>query len=89
MRIQVKTATPLESEMQGAILARLEAALGVALDVQNVVDPGLLGGLVVRVGDTVYDGSVAHRLKRLRGDAVAKAVEAFRASMGDFADETS
>ena len=34
--------------------------------IQRKVDPSLIGGVVVRVGDTVYDGSVATQLKRLR-----------------------
>ena len=51
-------------------LRQLEAALArmtgkqVRLQVQH--DPSLIGGLVVRVGDTVYDGSVRHQLANLR-----------------------
>jgi F-type H+-transporting ATPase subunit delta len=37
------------------------------------VDPRILGGLVIRVGDTVFDGSVQHRLERLRSRMVGKA----------------
>ena len=60
--------TPAEVE---AITRRLEQLTGgrVELDVQ--VDPSLLGGLVVRVGDRLIDGSVRGRLERLRNRLVA------------------
>ncbi len=45
---------------------KLQAAVGgqIALDVQ--LDDDILGGMVVRVGDTVFDGSLANQLVRLR-----------------------
>jgi F-type H+-transporting ATPase subunit delta len=54
-----------------ALTKRLEQLTGgrVELDVQ--VDPSLLGGLVVRVGDRLIDGSVRGRLERLRNRLVA------------------
>ena len=60
--------TPAEVE---ALTRRLEQFTGgrVELDVQ--VDPSLLGGLVVRVGDRLIDGSVRGRLERLRNRLVA------------------
>ena len=60
--------TPAEVE---AITRRLEQLTGgrVELDVQ--VDPSLLGGVVVRVGDRLIDGSVRGRLERLRNRLVA------------------
>jgi len=36
------------------------------VEVKTVVDPSLIGGLVTRVGDTVIDGSLRHRLEGLR-----------------------
>ena len=44
----------------------LEARTGQRLRLRVTVDPALLGGLVVRIGDTVYDGSVRYRLDALR-----------------------
>ena len=38
-----------------------------------VVDPALIGGLVVRMGDVVYDRSVAHQLKTLRAQLLERA----------------
>jgi F-type H+-transporting ATPase subunit delta len=55
-----------------AQLERLSAALGRgygrAMDLQVEIDPRVLGGVIVRVGDEVLDGSVAQRLGRVRRD---------------------
>jgi F-type H+-transporting ATPase subunit delta len=57
-----------------ALTGRLEQQTGgrVSLDVE--VDPSLLGGLVVRVGDRLIDGSVRGRLERLRNQLVSGAL---------------
>jgi F-type H+-transporting ATPase subunit delta len=68
------SAAPLTSDEVVALTARLEQLTGgrVELDVQ--VDPSLLGGLVVRVGDRLIDGSVRGRLERLRNQLVSGAL---------------
>ena len=75
--ITVATATsaaPLTQDEIRALTERLEQLTGgrVELDVQ--VDPSLLGGLVVRVGDRLIDGSVRGRLERLRNQLVSGAL---------------
>jgi F-type H+-transporting ATPase subunit delta len=42
------------------------------------VDPELIGGVVIRIGDTVYDGSVARQLVRLRDETAAKIAREIR-----------
>lgn len=68
------SAAPLEPDEIRALTARLEQTTGgrVALEVE--VDPSLLGGLVVRVGDRMIDGSVRGRLERLRNQLVSGAL---------------
>ncbi len=68
------SAAPLNQDEIRDITARLERLTGgrVELDVQ--VDPSLLGGLVVRVGDRLIDGSVRGRLERLRNQLVSGAL---------------
>ena len=56
---------PLEAADRERIVAETSKALGVALAPTFTVNPDLLGGLVVRVEDTVYDQSVATSLSRL------------------------
>lgn len=68
------SAAPLTPDDLRALTARLEESTGgrIALDVQ--VDPSVLGGLVVRVGDRLIDGSVRGRLERLRNKLVSGAL---------------
>ena len=70
----VTSAAPLTQDELRAITQRLEQQTGgrIALDVQ--VDPSLLGGLIVRVGDRLIDGSVRGRLERLRNQLVSGAL---------------
>jgi F-type H+-transporting ATPase subunit delta len=68
------SASELTPDEVRALTARLEQQTGgrVALDVE--VDPSLLGGLIVRVGDRLIDGSVRGRLERLRNQLIAGAL---------------
>jgi F-type H+-transporting ATPase subunit delta len=50
------------------ISREIGARVGKQVEVHMSIDPALLGGIVVRVGDQVYDASVATRLQRLRQD---------------------
>jgi F-type H+-transporting ATPase subunit delta len=70
----VTSAAELTQDEIRELTARLERSTGgrVALDVE--VDPSLLGGLVVRVGDRMIDGSVRGRLERLRNQLLAGAL---------------
>jgi len=45
-----------------------------SIELEQEVDPSLLGGLVVRVGDRLIDGSVRGRLERLRNQLVSGAL---------------
>jgi len=68
------SAEALQPDEIEALTTRLEQSTGgrIALDVQ--VDPGLLGGLVVRIGDRLIDGSVRGRLERLRNQLTSGAL---------------
>jgi F-type H+-transporting ATPase subunit delta len=62
--------TPSEVD---ALTRRLEQFTGGRVELDLAVDPSLLGGLVVRVGDRLIDGSVRGRLERLRNQLVSGA----------------
>ena len=63
---EIHSAVPLESETLERLKAALERVTGASLDVKTVVDPSVIGGVVARVGDRVFDGSVASKLESLR-----------------------
>lgn len=62
---EVTSALPLSAEEQAAVRQDVLSRVG-AKDVDFRVDPSILGGLVIRVGDKVMDGSVAGKLEGLR-----------------------
>lgn len=75
--ITIATATsaaPLKADEVKALTARLEALTGGSIELDVKVDPSLLGGLVVQVGDRLIDGSVRGRLERLRNQLVSGAL---------------
>jgi F-type H+-transporting ATPase subunit delta len=63
---EVRTAFELDEETVRRLAESLSRATGKQVEVKTVVDPSLIGGLVTRVGDTVIDGSLRHRLESLR-----------------------
>jgi F-type H+-transporting ATPase subunit delta len=62
----VISAVPLTEEERATLRARLKARFGNDLDLRFTIEPAILGGLIVRVGDQVIDGSVAGKLDALR-----------------------
>lgn len=63
---EIRSAVPLDDATVERLARALGRATGTSLEVETVVDPSLVGGIVARVGDTVIDGSVAARLDSLR-----------------------
>jgi len=66
VRAEVTTAAPLAPEQLGAIQQRLAVATGRTVSLQTKVDPSIVGGLVAKVGSTVYDASVTGQLRRIK-----------------------
>jgi F-type H+-transporting ATPase subunit delta len=66
VRVKVITAEPLSPELEAKIRIDLRAKLGGEPMMETVVDPNLIGGVVLRLGDTVYDGSIQNQLNTLR-----------------------
>lgn len=65
-RVQVTSATELSDEQKERIRQQLSEKLPFDPIIESSVDPSLIGGIVIRVGDTVYDSSVKTRMKQLR-----------------------
>ena len=62
----VTSALPLTDQEQAQVQSDVIARLGSTAPVAFKVDPAILGGLIIRVGDKVIDGSVAGQLENLR-----------------------
>ena len=67
----VTSASPLEQEQEDAIRARVEEITGGTVRLTSAVNPDLIGGVMVQVGDQLIDSSVRGRLERLRDQLVA------------------
>jgi F-type H+-transporting ATPase subunit delta len=63
---EVRTAVPLDDSQQAELAKSLSSATNKKVTVKVIVDPSVLGGVVAKVGDTVIDGSIKHRLDQLK-----------------------
>jgi F-type H+-transporting ATPase subunit delta len=63
---EVRTAIPLDDKQTERLTAALSKATGKQVEVKVIIDPSVLGGIVARVGDTVIDGSIRHRLEKMK-----------------------
>ncbi len=63
---EVRSAIALDDDQIERLAAALGKATGKSVEVKVTIDPSVLGGIVARVGDTVIDGSVRHRLDQLK-----------------------
>jgi F-type H+-transporting ATPase subunit delta len=63
---EVRSAVALSDAQRDRIAAALASATGRDVDVKVVLDPSVVGGVVARVGDEIFDGSIASRLESAR-----------------------
>ena len=70
VRAEVTSAAPLSPEKTKALEESLAKVTGKKVEVTASVDPTLLGGVVARIGSTVYDGSVKTQLAQMRQELV-------------------
>ena len=71
-RANVVSARDLKEGEKKQLRAALERLSGRRVEARYELDPALIGGAVVRVGSTIYDGSVRTRLERLRARLESK-----------------
>jgi F-type H+-transporting ATPase subunit delta len=63
---EIVTARELNEKERGALVEEIGKLAGARVEASFRLDPAILGGAVVRIGSTVYDGSVRGRLERLK-----------------------
>ncbi|MEL6895386.1 MAG: F0F1 ATP synthase subunit delta, partial [Planctomycetota bacterium] len=82
VRAEVITATPLADDTRGEVQHRLQVALSKEVTLIETVDPAVIGGMVIRIGDTVYDNSVAGKISNIS----RKAKDGFASYLMNHAD---
>jgi F-type H+-transporting ATPase subunit delta len=65
-RAQVSSANVLPADEQARLVAVLQKVTGRRVEAEYKQDPELIAGTVVRIGSTIYDGSVRTRIEKLR-----------------------
>jgi F-type H+-transporting ATPase subunit delta len=73
-RVEVSTAAPLTEQLAAKIKEQLRGMIGGEPVLVPRVKPDLIGGVVLRVGDAVYDGSIAAQLANVRGKIINRSV---------------
>jgi F-type H+-transporting ATPase subunit delta len=86
--VQLETANALDAVLEQEILTAFARVLGSDPIVTQWVNPDLIAGFVLRVGDRVYDGSVRTRLEHMRQGMINRAVEAIQRSPERFVTNT-
>ncbi len=86
----VRTATPLTDDLRQSITDKMSQLVSRQVVLRESVDPELIGGMIVRIGDTVYDASISGRLDRMNqslrsGFASRLTAQASRFFSGDVA----
>ena len=66
VRAAITTTAPLAADRTKAVEASLSRATGRTVSLTANVDPSIVGGVVTRIGSTVYDGSIARQLQKIR-----------------------
>jgi len=70
--VEVSSAVELSAGQKANLGKTLEKLTGKKVETKYAIDPALLGGAVVRIGDTIYDGSLRSRLSELRARLAAE-----------------
>jgi F-type H+-transporting ATPase subunit delta len=85
--VTVRSASPLDEGQQAALHERLARLTGGAVPIVRLeVDPALIGGLVVQIGDDVYDASVRNRLEQLRRKLIEGKTHEIQSRRDHFSD---
>lgn len=78
------TAEKVDDSVRKRVEEKLAKMLDKKIQLESVTDSTIIGGMVIRIGDTVYDGSVQNQLKQVRARATKRAEESIRSSIDKF-----
>jgi ATP synthase F1 delta subunit len=74
--VEAVTAIPLPADLREQVARLIQEKTGQSVSLVESVDPDIVGGLVLKVGETVVDGSVRNHLEQLRRDLTRASVDA-------------
>lgn len=72
--VQVRTAAPLDDKLSQQISAAVRGLTGREPDLLAETDPDLISGVVLRIGDTVYDASISSQLAKIKAQMIHRSV---------------
>jgi F-type H+-transporting ATPase subunit delta len=84
VEVLVRVATPISDAQLSQIADKLRGMLKKDVDIKMEVRPEILGGIIVKVGDTLYDGSVVAKLDQMRSKALVNTEKELRAALERF-----
>lgn len=85
-RVVVKAAKPLTTAARDKVASQLKQKFGFTPIIQEEIDESLLGGIVIQVGDTVYDSSLRTRMKQLRESLRERALNEIQSGRDRFSN---
>ena len=83
--MEVTTAEALDASASQRVEKDLSEFLGKKVDLVKHVDADIIGGMIIRIGDMVYDTSVRQKLASIRTQTVESTAQQMRASLEQFA----
>jgi len=87
VEVDVYTAAPIDRDQMDSIAARIRQALGREPVLHPYTDPAMLGGLKLRIGDQLIDGSVSNKLRRMKRDLLTDGAARLRDQISRFIEE--
>jgi F-type H+-transporting ATPase subunit delta len=84
VRVKLTTASAISPQVQQSIQQTLRSMLDGEPVIDAQIDPTLIGGLVLRVGDAVYDGSIARQLQQMREQMINRSVHEIQSGRNRF-----
>ena len=70
--VEITTPFSLSEGEKKIIFGNLKKVVGEKIRIKERIDPEIVGGIIIRVGSTVYDGSITHSMERMRRDMIAQ-----------------
>jgi len=65
-KVQVTTAFPITEKLEAEIIAKAKEFTSNSLVIENIIDPSIIGGFIIRIGDKQYNASLSNRLVVLK-----------------------